>query len=673
MEKNLQFGNGKKKKVNEIKSINEYAILTRKIEKYENEKKEGKLSKTDEKKLKKHIKNLDEFKVKNQSKETTIADSLIITCEKIEAKYALRYCNIIFPDFYILKKELVDAFDYYKKRTKNKLNIQEKITKLIQIVLDEYSDFENLTFGLLKTKINSEIETFICFETKEYNKKLKKKYEEELIGKLIINISKNLNSKFYCNKLNESISGKQLFGFLPEGTRDLLENDIYYYFRLKAIGDGNCLIHSILQSADINYPKNYDEVNNFKLKKQQQLLLNQERKEYVANFRTYLGNSINEDIFNYIGNSLVVGMELDEYKSYIAEDKRWLAISDIPIIASFLNVNIFLFTYSDDGDLLYNPVCIDNMNFDENKQTIFLYNVFEQHYESIVRIRKDSPILSNENLDENLIFENSTISFDNDDPVVKKVKDKYLLDCNAQIPHMFLKNWNKEHCHNLQMKIADDQGYCPPDYPFRKEFVEQDAVCCSNNDEKNNGLIDNPLKIIKNDKDLWFQSSNKKKLLDNSMNNNFSNNNTNSNNNNDNDNDSENTKEKLEEIKEIIGDVTVNDYGESKIIILIKKGLDLETIISMILENLNDNNESDNNKSDDNESDTNESDDEITECDIIFNGKTISVEIRDGNSIYYKFDKDSVFTKVGIIKYTSNSHGKAIWDANYRDLILKEN
>ena len=69
----------------------------------------------------------------------------------------------------------------------------------------------------------------------------------------------------------------------------------------------------------------------------------------------------------------------------------------------------------------------------------------------------------------------------------------------------------------------------------------------------------------------------------------------------------------------------------------------------------------------------NESDDEITECDIIFNGKTISVEIREGNSIYYKFDKDSFFTKVGIIKYTSDSQGKAIWDANYRDLILKEN
>ena len=392
--------------------------------------------------------------------------------------------------------------------------------------------------------------------------------------------------------------------------------------------------------------------------------MEQERKKYVANFRKYLGNSIDENIFKYIGNGDVVDMDLDEYKNYIAQDKRWLAISDIPIIASFLNVNIFLFTYSDDGDLLYNPVCIDNMNFDNNKRTIFIYNVFEQHYESIVRIRKDSPILYNENLNESLIFENGTLLFDNDDPVVRLVKDKYLLDCNAQIPHMFLKNWNKEFCYNLQMESANDQGYCPADYPYRKEFIEEDAVCCSNNEEKDNGLFENPIMMIKNDKELWFQSSNKDKLLENSLQNNSSNNNSNfSNNNNSNDND---INEKLEEIKEIIGEDTIDDYGGKKIIRLIKKGLDLETIISMILKNLNHNN-SDNNELE------NESDDEITECDIIFNGKTISVEIREGNSIYYKFDKDSFFTKVGIIKYTSDSKGKAIWDANYRDLILKEN
>ena len=48
-------------------------------------------------------------------------------------------------------------------------------------------------------------------------------------------------------------------------------------------------------------------------------------------------------------------------------------LTTAPVI---IDVAIFTFTYSPDGDLQTNPVCIDKLHYDENKQTIFIYNVY---------------------------------------------------------------------------------------------------------------------------------------------------------------------------------------------------------------------------------------------------------------------------------------------------------
>lgn len=630
----------------------EFAKLVRKIKKLEKTKNEKSLSIEDNEKLEKFKKKLLEYS--DNLDEPKIKDSLELKIEKIDEEQSVNYLKVIFPEIF-KNKLLLDSINLKRKRTGKKLNSNSLITNLIQSVLENFSD-EKMNFEKLNVKIDDKVETFILSEKKIKEKKEKKEKEIEEISKLIIDITKDLDNQIFSDDLQTCLGGKKKLGFLPKATRNLLENEIDdndgsasdYFFRLNTIGDGNCLVHAILQLIDPDYPQydNFEKLD-FKQKKIAISKLEYERKKYVAIFREYLGNSINEDIFNFIGNQNDFD-SLENYKKYISTDKKWLDKSDIPIIGSFLNVNIFLFTYSEGDDMPYNPVCIEKQYYNEEFPTILIYNVYEQHYESIIRVIRNSPILKDKTLDEFKIKENSQYSFIHTDRIIDVIKYKYLLDCNQIIPHMFVKNWNKSYCKELDMIPADEQGYCPVEKPYRKEFIEEDAVCCLDDKNLENQNINNLPSYVNPNTELWIESSNKEQILKDSYDNDI--------------------KLKLELVRETIGDENLKDYGEEKIIDLIRKGLDIDIIIDRLL------NKSENNSTDNESHDSDgESDDEITECDIVFEGKSISVEIHSDDTLWYKFKKNKEFTKVGRIIYTSNNQGKAIWDSNYREMILNEN
>ena len=331
----------------------------------------------------------------------------------------------------------------------------------------------------------------------------------------------------------DNILNLKEFGNLPPEVTDILEtNDPdNYYLRYGAIGDGNCLYHTILNLIDDNY-----------------LRESRGNKKRICNhFKQYLAANVTMHDYKHLDLIEQYPPALQNYKEHL-QNREWGTDEDIIYISSILNINIFLFQHrrlspnsklvtqlvkghftknsairavlatnnegikeaiiwltaheNDDNidkpldTLPYNicaPHCIKYSVYDETRPTIFLYNFNNMHYESIMRLSKGRK-LDTDNISPNLRM------FNPGEPFINLLAHQYREKC---LPgEISLRNWRNNDIYLCKTAIYPDadgwelptnRGFCPGTNPYSYNIARSTGnytidTCCHTDLDKDGKL-----------------------------------------------------------------------------------------------------------------------------------------------------------------------------------------
>ena len=325
------------------------------------------------------------------------------------------------------------------------------------------------------------------------------------------------------------------FGNLPPEVTDILETNDQdnYYLRYGAIGDGDCLYHAILNLIDDNYLSESGE----------------NKKKICSHFKKRLSRNVTMHDYKHL-ELIEQYPTLQDYKEHLQRKGNWGTDEDIVYISSILNINIFVFqhrrslpskkivkqlvkrgfnknsairavlatnnkdieaaliwlTAHEDDDNINEPLdiepynisaphCIKNSVYDETRPTIFLYNFNNMHYESIMRLRKDH-ILDTDNIPPNLRMFNPM------EPFINLLAHQYRVKC---LPgEISLRNWRNSDIYLCKTDMYPDaegwelptnRGFCPRTNPYSYNIVRStgnntiDTCCHIDRDINENGKL----------------------------------------------------------------------------------------------------------------------------------------------------------------------------------------
>ena len=305
-------------------------------------------------------------------------------------------------------------------------------------------------------------------------------------------IERDFKMKKNINPSIDTILNSKELGNLPEEIfTELEENDTdYYYLRHGAIGDGNCLYHSILNLIEENYLS----------------LSIKNKTQRCLEFKKKLAKNITEHDYNYIKLKKNYPT-LKKYKDHLLKNRKWGTGEDIIYISSFLNINIFVFQLYDTD--VFNPNCIQFTVYDEERPTILLYNFKNMHFESIIRLSKDQSVQTKHFTSENITHESKMFNPNNN--AINKLSIKYRSKC-LKISNMFLRNWRNSDIYKCKTDIytavdgwelPDNRGFCPINkrYLHKITRVEDDDdtpdTCCHSTIDITDSGKENVLELSK--------------------------------------------------------------------------------------------------------------------------------------------------------------------------------
>lgn len=263
------------------------------------------------------------------------------------------------------------------------------------------------------------------------------------------------------------------------------QDNLYDYYIKNTIGDGSCLIHSLLQAIDEDYRNGN---TNYK-------------KSTAHAYRKNIAKLFTEEDFNlykeYYGYSFENQPQYNnQVKRIIESPSSYLEIEFISFLSRINNINIFAFMQSE-GVII--PYCLSGLTFKDDRKTIFIYySPQNSHFESICRIQKNNmPSALGEN----------NYMFSSDDPIVQEVSRSYIHNDYCLNVNGF-SNWKTKNitpsCNRNDGFVNPDKfGYCKSDNPYVLEFSSntKDAHYCCTNFETglklvNSGKITDTSKLI---------------------------------------------------------------------------------------------------------------------------------------------------------------------------------
>ena len=190
---------------------------------------------------------------------------------------------------------------------------------------------------------------------------------------------------------------------LPECIQSILTTS---YYRLDTMGGGDCLYHAVLGCIT--------EINPYFSK---YLTVNEDKKLlFVYNFKKMLYN----DVLNYPYKYKEELTMVPNLPDRLLTMGTWAGEYEVLAITKYLNLNIFVFQtlMNNDGTIKYcTSYCLSNyyIPLDITKNTIFIFNINNTHYETILRFNEES----------------IKGSFKPTEAIVKKVNKVYISQCSV--------------------------------------------------------------------------------------------------------------------------------------------------------------------------------------------------------------------------------------------------